>query len=200
MKKLLLATTNKGKIGQIKAILGDLPINLVSPSDINLDLKVLENGKTFEENALIKAEAYSKATGMWALADDMGMEIDILGGEPGVKSKRWPGYEASDTELIRLTLEKLKGVPFKKRKAKFTSAMVVCSPEGKHWKVEGVSNGYISEEPSKIRIEGLPFASLFYVPVCKKNFSELTEEEKKKEGQRMKALKKVKKILIKHLC
>jgi XTP/dITP diphosphohydrolase len=200
MKKLLLATTNKGKIGQIKAVLGDLPINFVSLPEIGLDLKVLENGKTFEENALIKAKAYSGSTGMWALADDMGMEIDILGGEPGVKSKRWPGYEASDAELINLTLNKLKEVPFNKRKAKFTSVMVICSPEGKCWKVEGVSKGYISEEPSKTRIDGLPFASLFYVPRCKKIFSELTEEEKEKEGQRMKALKKVKKILIKHLC
>ena len=200
MNKLLIATSNKGKIEQIMPILRDLPLELVFLPDLNLNLKVEENGKTLEENALIKANFYSNETGLWALSDDMGMEIDVLGGEPGVKSRRWPGYEASDEELIDLTLSKLKGVPFDKRKASFKSVIAIANPQKQSWLVKGISRGYISERPSQTRIKGLPFACLFFIPEYKKIFTELTDKEKEMAGHRIKALKKAKKIIKEILC
>jgi XTP/dITP diphosphohydrolase len=200
MNKLLIATTNRGKIEQIKPILKDLPIELIFLPDLNLKLTAEENGKTLEENAVIKANFYSDLTGLWALADDMGLEIDALGGEPGVKSRRWPGHEASDEELIRLTLKKLKGVPFEKRKASFKSVIAIASPQKENWILKGVSRGYISESPSRIKIKGLPFACLFFIPKYKKIFTELSDIEKEKTGHRIKAIKKAKKIIKEILC
>lgn len=200
MNKLLIATNNQGKIEQIKPILKDLPLELIFLPDLKLNLKAEENGKTLEENALIKATFYSSQTGLWALADDMGLEIDILGGEPGVKSRRWPGYEASDEELIQLTLDKLEGVPFEKRKASFKSVIAIASPQKESWILQGVSRGYISENPSQIKIKGLPFACLFFIPKYKKIFTELKDEEKEKVGHRIKAIKKAKKIIKEILC
>ena len=200
MNKLLIATSNRGKIEQIRPVLEDLPLELVFLPDLNFKINAEENGQTLEENALIKASFYSKKTGLWALSDDMGMEIDILGGEPGVKSRRWPGHEASDEELIQLTLDKLKGVPFKNRKASFKSVIAISNPEGQSRIVKGVTKGYISERPSQIRIKGLPFACLFFIPEYKKIFTELTQQEKEKVGHRIKAIKKAKKIIKEILC
>jgi len=200
MNQLLVATTNKGKISQIKPVLEGLPIKLVFLPDLEIKNKVEENGKTLEENALLKAKFYSELTGLWVLADDMGLEIDFLNGQPGVKSKRWLGYDATDEELIQFTLDKLRGVPFEKRKAVFKSAIAIVSPEGKSWLVQGLSRGYISEKPSSIRIKGLPYASLFFVPKYKKIFTELTGEEKETVSHRIKAIKKSKKIIKEMLC
>jgi len=200
MNKLLIATSNRGKIEQIKPVLEDLPLELVFLPDLKLNLEAEENGKTLEENALIKANFYSGLTGLWTLSDDMGMEIDALGGEPGVKSRRWPGHEASDEELIQLTLDKLKGVPFKERKASFKSVIAIAGPKKENWILQGVSRGYISENPSQIKIKGLPFACLFFIPEYKKIFTELTDKEKERAGHRIKALKKAKKIIKEILC
>lgn len=200
MNQLLIATTNKGKISQIRPILEDLPIKLVFLPDLEIKGNVEENGKTLEENALLKAKFYSRLTGLWTLADDMGLEIDFLNGQPGVKSKRWLGHEATDEELIQFTLNKLKGVPFGKRKVVFKSAIAIANPEGKSWIVQGLSRGYISQKPSLTRIKGLPYASLFFIPKYNKIFTELTEEEKETVSHRIKAIKKSKKIIKEILC
>jgi len=97
-------------------------------------------------------------------------------------------------------LEKLKGVPFEKRKACFKSVIAITSPQKENWILKGISRGYISEKPSQIKIKGLPFASLFFIPEYKKIFTELTEKEKEKVGHRIKAIKKAKKIIKEILC
>ena len=117
MKKLLIATTNPGKLDEIKRFLGDLPVELVALKDVGIIDGVEETGKTFEENAILKAKYYCKKSGLPTLADDGGFEIDALGGEPGVKSHRWIHKDREDTdeELIEYTLKKMRGLPRAKR-------------------------------------------------------------------------------------
>lgn len=130
MKKLLLATFNPGKVKEYKILLKGLPLKLVSLEDLGIKEKFEEKEKTLEQNAKKKAIFYSKITGLPTLADDSGLEIDILKGEPGVRSRRWLGYEASDKELIAFTLKKLKNVPWQKRKAQLRTILALVIPSG----------------------------------------------------------------------
>ena len=131
MKKLLIATTNPGKLTEIKRFLVDLPIELVGLKDIGITDVVEETGSTFEENAILKATYYCKKSGLPTLADDGGFEIDALGGEPGVKSHRWIHGDREDTdeELITYTLVKLKGLSRAMRGAQLRLVLALIFPE-----------------------------------------------------------------------
>src|SRR5579875_3679290 len=111
MRSLLLATTNRHKVEEFRAIFSDLPFQLLSLRDIHLDLEVEETGTTFQENSELKALAYARASGLLALADDSGLEIDKLGGAPGVYSARFISPQTSYEERFRVILERLRGVP-----------------------------------------------------------------------------------------
>src|SRR5467141_254291 len=138
MRTLLLATSNQHKLEELCAILSDLPFKLVSLKDLQLDMLVEETGATFAENAELKARAYAQASGMIALADDSGLEIDALGGAPGVYSARFAGPETSYEERFRLILERLGGLSIEQRTARFRCAIAIAEPAGYCREVEGV--------------------------------------------------------------
>lgn len=176
MKKLLVATNNPGKFKEYKEIFKQLkiPLKLIFLRSLNIKEKVNEDGKTFKENAIKKAEFYCKLTNLPVLSDDGGMEIDYLNGAPGVKSRRWLGYEASDEEIIKFTLKKLKDVPGDKRGAQLRAVMGLAFPGGKKVHIfEGALRGSIAEKPMMGRIKGYPFRSLFLPSGRKKYLGEL---------------------------
>lgn len=191
MKKLLIATTNQGKAAEYKSFLGILPIELLTLKDAAINAIVDEDGKTFEENAIKKAKFYSELSGLPALGDDGGIEIDYLGGEPGVLSRRWPGHEASDDELILMTLTKLAGVPWEKRTASLRVVIALKFPyDDKAYTAEGAKCGFIRKTPLDAT-SGYPFRALFYIPELGKTYSELTPEEELKFAHRKYAIDKL---------
>ena len=199
MKKLLIATSNPGKFLEYKIIFKDLPIRLLNLKDLNIDTSPNEDGKTFQENAVKKVKFYSKFVEFPVLAEDSGLEIDCLNGEPGVKSRRWPGYEASDQELIDLTLEKLKGIPFEKRGAQLRVAIaLIIKKEIKLF--EGTLRGIIMEKPVQAIIPGYPFRSLFFIPEINKVLGELTMEGEAAIAHRRKALEESLPMIKELLC
>jgi len=160
--KFLLATTNEGKIREYKHLLGKAGIDFVTLVDVGITEKPEETGETCEENAILKAKFYFEKSGMPTLADDAGLEIDALGGEPGARTRRWPGHEASDEELVQYTLERMKNIPLEKRTAKFTDVLAVMPKEREIRTFPGALEGRIVEKPHYPIIPGYPFRSLFY--------------------------------------
>jgi XTP/dITP diphosphohydrolase len=202
MKKLLIATTNPGKLEEIKFFLKDLAVKLVGLTDLKIKEKAKEDGKTFEENAKKKAVFYYKISGFPTIADDGGLEIDYLKGEPGVKSRRWiNGTDAGDEELIEYALKKLKGVPIKKRGAQLRAVIALALPNGQIYTSKGVVRGVIAEKRAPFMTPGYPFRSLLYLPEIGKyyNHEDLTFEENEKYNHRGLALKKLKRIIRKKL-
>lgn len=199
---LLLGTSNKGKVKEYKTIfkLLNLSIKLVDLNDLNIKERPKEDGLTFQENAVKKAKFYYKLSRLPTLTDDGGIEIDYLNGEPGVKSRRWPGYKASDKELQLLTLEKLKGVPLEQRTAQLRAVIAITFDGRTIYTFEGIWRGYIVEDitkASKIK-PGYPFRSIFYLPDKNIVLGQLSFEEEVKIGHRMKAMKKALPILRSH--
>lgn len=195
IKKLLIATNNPAKLREYKELLRDLPLKIVSLKDLRIEKKINENGKTFEENAIKKAKFYSELTGLPTLADDGGLEIDYLKGEPGVKSHRWLGYEASDQELIDFALKKLKGVPWRKRGAQFRVIVALAIPEKGVFTFEGKKRGIILTKPRGKIISGYPYRSIFYLPKFRKSFNQLNFKEEVKISHRKRPVKKLISIL-----
>ena len=197
MPKLVVATRNKGKIKEIKAILADLPgLEILSLEDFPKDLipEVEETGKTFEENAFLKAFAVAKATGFPALADDSGLEVDVLGGKPGVKSARFGGEGISDRERNEKLLALLEGVKHPNRTARFRCCMVlVVPPDFERYVTTGVCEGVIANKPSGSH--GFGYDPIFYLPSLGKTMAELTPEEKNRISHRARALEKMKEII-----
>ncbi|MFN3301991.1 MAG: non-canonical purine NTP pyrophosphatase, partial [Patescibacteria group bacterium] len=194
-KKILIASRNLAKVKDYKKFLKDFSLKVIDLNDLKITKKIKEDGKTFKENAIKKAKFYSQITNLPTIADDSGLEIDYLNGQPGVKSRRWLGYEASDKELINLVLEKLKGVPWKKRKAKLKAAIAFALPKSKVFTFEAETKGFILEKPKGKLIAGYPFRSIFYISKFKKPFSLLSPTEEEKISHRKKALRKLMKIL-----
>lgn len=201
MKKLLVATTNPGKLAEIRRFLSDLPIELVSLKDVGITDAVEETGETFEENAILKATYYAQKSGLLTLADDGGFEIDALGGEPGVKSHRWihTDRESTDEELISYTFERMKDVPLAKRQAQLRLSLVIVSPDGKILATaEDKVRGIVPMEPSARRIEGFPYRSILYLPAIGKFYDQdlMTEAETDRFNHRKHALMYLKPFLL----
>lgn len=193
---LLLATTSADKVRETKSVLGDLPLRLVTLQDIGLELTVPETGSTFLDNARIKAEAYHRATGLMVLAEDAGLEVDALGGEPGVRSARWAG--TSDYTVVnRMLLDRLKQVPWERRTARYVSAMVLVEEDGSQHEFTGTCEGYIALEPRGTG--GFGYDPIFYVPEYGKTMAELSEEEKNRISHRGKAARQVREYLLARL-
>lgn len=203
MKKLLIATRNPAKLGEFKLFLKDLPIKVVGLADLKISDSFEETGKTFAENAKAKALFFSKKTGWPTLADDGGIEIKALGGEPGVKSRRWIDgqTDASDEELIAYTLHRLKNVPQNKRQAQFRAVLALVLPNGQIYTSEGVVRGIIHQSPNPKRMEGYPYRSLFYLPQIKKYYleNELSQDEQRLYNHRYKAVQRLIPIIKKVL-
>src|SRR5256712_1206969 len=147
MRTLLLATSNLHKLEELRAIFSDLPLRLLSLSDLQLAIDVEETGTTYAENAELKARAFAQVSNILTLADDSGLEIDALGGAPGVQSARYLGSETSYEERFRRIVEQLKGLPVEQRTARFRCAIALAEPFGYTRIVEGVVEGAIAESP-----------------------------------------------------
>ena len=195
MKKILIATTNQAKLEEIKNGLKSLlkqKINLLTLTDVGVEEKPEEKGGTFCENAKIKAEFFAKKTGLPTLADDGGLIIPYLNNEPGVKSRRWLGYEASDEELINYTLERLKNVPKQNRVAYLQVCLCFLNPKNKKiFFEEEKIEGFIAEKPSNKATFGYPYRALFIVKKFNKYYDELNENEHKQINHRLIALKRI---------
>ena len=184
--KLLIASNNKGKLREIKQILGSVYEEIVTPREIGLSLEVEENGQTFLENARIKAHAFAKAAQMDALADDSGLCVEALGGAPGVYSARYAGGHGDDAANNALLLKNMETVPDGKRGAKFVCSVVLASPDGRETWAEGESTGEILRATRVDSCFG--YDPLFYAPQFQKSYAELSAEEKNSISHRARAL------------
>lgn len=197
--KLLIATKNRGKINEITAALQDLPVEFVTLGTAPVDSHYTEVGHDFLANALLKANYYYEQLKIPTLAEDSGLSVDYLGGEPGVKSRRWPGYEATDEQLMNLLLEKLSGVPRYLRRAHFISAVTFIFDPKNIYTTEHKVSGHILEKPIEPVQPDIPWSSLFFIEDLGKAFSQLSEIEKNEVSHRGGALKKIKPFIIKHV-
>lgn len=197
MKQLLIATKNKGKLQEIGEFLSDLQITLVSLSDVGIADDVVENGKTYLENSQKKALFYAKRSNLPAIADDGGLEIDALGGAPGINSRRWLGHEATDEELIEHMKKVSSELPAHNRRAYFTTVVSFALPNGKVWSQEGTVEGIIAKKPHIKLLQGYPYRSFFYLPKLKKYYHEreLTADDQVKYNHRYIAIQKLKPIV-----
>jgi len=193
MRELLLATTNYHKLEEYRAIFSGLPFHFLSLHDIHLDMDVEETGTTFAENAELKARTYARSSGMLALADDSGLEIDALGGAPGVQSARYLGRQTSYEERFRRILEQLKGLPVEQRAARFRCAIALAEPSGYTRIVEGVVEGTIAESPRGKN--GFGYDPIFYFPESGKTFAELAPEFKNRISHRARAAQAARELL-----
>lgn len=191
--KLLVATNNMGKLREFNKILGELGIECVSLKDMGINIDVEEDGKTFLENAKIKAEEVFKIAGIPTVSDDSGLEVDALSGEPGVYSARYAGVHGDDEANNRLLLEKLKDVPDEKRSARFKCAIYLVMSEDKHYFSEGSAEGFILH--SKKGENGFGYDPLFFSSDLKKGFAQASDEEKNSVSHRGKALRGLKRKL-----
>jgi XTP/dITP diphosphohydrolase len=192
MQRILIATKNPGKILEYRELLRGLSFEVVTLKDLNILEEPKEDQPTFETNAIKKANFYSRFVDLPLLAEDSGLEIDYLNGEPGVLSRRWPGHDGTDEELIAMALEKLAGVPIEKRGAQFRVVMALKLPEDNNIILgEGTMRGFLMEQPINKIISGYPFRSLFYNPEIGKIIGEMTMEEEAKIAHRKRALEKL---------
>jgi XTP/dITP diphosphohydrolase len=193
MRALLLATTNRHKLEEYCAIYSDIRFKLLSLCDVRLDINVEETGTTFAENAVLKAQAYAQATGMLSLADDSGLEIDALGGAPGVYSARFAGVNTSYEERFRLIEQQLQGLPMEQRTARFRCSIALAEPSGYYRVVEGVIEGQIAESPRGDH--GFGYDPIFLVPELGKTTAELTPDQKNRISHRGRAAHKARILL-----
>ena len=185
--RFVAATGNKGKLREIKEILADFPLDVVSMGEAGIHDEIDETGKTFEENAVIKARYIAGLTNDIVIADDSGLEVDYLNGEPGIYSSRFAGEGASDEDKNRKLLRLLQGVPFEKRTGRFVCAVAVVFPDGRSFTVQGKCEGYIGEKPAGFN--GFGYDPLFYVPGYEMTIAEMDTETKNSISHRGKALR-----------
>jgi XTP/dITP diphosphohydrolase len=195
--KLLIATHNRGKVAEYAQIMQDLGLELVSLADVGVDLAVEETGATYAENALIKARSYATATGLPTLGDDSGIEIDALGGEPGVYSARYGGEDASDEDRYRLVLRRMAKVPDAQRTARFRCVIALVWPDGEEDLVEGVCEGRIAREPTGTH--GFGYDPVFFVPEYDRTMAELPPEVKNRISHRGRAARAARDVLARRM-
>lgn len=203
MSQLLIATTNPAKREEISYGLKDLVnegLKLLTLHDVTIKGEPVESAETFEGNAKIKAQFYGDQTGLPTLSDDGGLMIDALSGAPGVKSRRWPGYEATDKELIEYALKQMKDIPEGKRTAQLVTCVCLYEPESTQFSCEqeGIK-GRINTEPLTWDTNGYPYRALFIVDEYNKFYDELTKEEHHEINHRLKALKRLSDAIRLHL-
>jgi non-canonical purine NTP pyrophosphatase, rdgB/HAM1 family len=174
MRVLLVATTNRHKLEEYRAIFSDLPYQLLSLHDLHIDLDVEETGTTFQENSVLKALTYARVAGQLTLADDSGLEIDALNGEPGVYSARFAGYHTPYEERFRILYERLRAVPGitpEQWTARFRCVITLAEPQGYYQCAEGTLEGRIATEPRGTH--GFGYDPIVYVPALGKTCAEL---------------------------
>ncbi len=193
MKTIIVATQNKGKVVEIKEMLHELECEVLTMGEAGLDREIEENGTTFEENAIIKAEALKAYTDAIILADDSGLEIDYLNKEPGVYSARYLGKDTPYALKNQIILDKLKEVPKDKRTARFVCAMAIAGKEIDTQVVRETIEGYISDEARGEN--GFGYDPIFFVPEYNLCTAEMSSEQKNEISHRGKALRRIKELL-----
>jgi XTP/dITP diphosphohydrolase len=197
MTRLLIATNNQGKIKELQALLQDTRIKFVTPSQINLDLDVPEDGQTYAENASRKAIAFAKASGLVSLADDSGLEVEALDGAPGLYSARYgspDGKKLSDAERRAFLIQNLQS-KLRPWTARFHATIAIAAPKGEIHLAEGFCEGEII--PEERGTGGFGYDPVFLLPELRKTMAELSMEEKNRLSHRARAVMKAKPILKK---
>lgn len=185
--EIIMATGNRNKVREISEMLKDTDLKVISMKDAGIDIDIVEDGTTFEENARIKAEAVRDACGQVVIADDSGLEIDYLGGEPGIHSARFMGEDTSYTIKNAALIRSLKGVPDEQRSARFVCAMAIAYPDRETVVFRGVFEGRIAYEPAGEN--GFGYDPIFYLPERGCTSAELSPDEKNAISHRGKALR-----------
>jgi len=193
MFKLLLATNNQAKVREYRSLLQNLPYKLVTPAEESIISIVSEVGESLEENARLKAIAGAVKSQLVALADDSGLEVDALGGEPGWLAARYAGEGASDSDRVNYLLSRLKGVPQEKRSACFRCVIAIATPDGKVEFCSGECWGLITFEPRGE--QGFGYDPIFYLPELGKTMAELPLATKNQISHRGQAARKVYQVL-----
>lgn len=197
MNRIVFATGNENKMKEIREILGDLNTEIISLKQAGIDVEIIEDGKSFEENALIKARAIWNETKGIVLADDSGLEVDYLNGEPGIYSARYLGEDTSYDIKNNAIIDRLEGVPKEKRTARFVCVIAAVFPDSTELTTRGTIEGIIGYEQKGDN--GFGYDPIVYVPELKKTTAELSMEEKNEISHRGKALREMKKNIIKYL-
>jgi len=192
-RKLLLATNNQAKVSEYKSLLHDLPFELVTLAERGITTVVSEVGESLEENARLKATVLAAESQLLALADDSGLEVDALGGEPGRLSARYAGENASDRERVNYLLKRLKGVPWERRSACFKCVIAIAIPDGAVEFCSGKCQGFITFEPRGEH--GFGYDPVFYLPELNKTMAELPLEVKNQVSHRGQATRQVHQVL-----
>jgi XTP/dITP diphosphohydrolase len=192
-KKLIFATGNEGKMREIREILGDLDYEILSLKEAGVDVEIIEDGTTFEENAVIKARTVMEATGCLTLADDSGLEIDYLGKEPGIHSARYMGENTSYRIKNQILLDRLHGVPAPVRTARFVCVVAAAFPDGRIETSRGTIEGRIADKPAGEN--GFGYDPIFYLPDRGMTTAQISPEEKNAISHRGKALRQIKELL-----
>jgi XTP/dITP diphosphohydrolase len=195
--RLLLATTNPAKIREYFLLFRAAPLHLTTLAEENIEVEVSETGSTLEENARMKAVAYAVDDRFVVAADDSGLEVDALGGEPGPLSARFAGKNASDKEKMALLLSRLAGVPWERRSARFRCVIAIASASQVLRIFEGECQGVIAFEPRGS--QGFGYDPVFYLPELGKTMAELSIEEKNRVSHRGKAARKALRFLRKYV-
>lgn len=197
MKKILIATTNEGKLKEISDFLSDLSLEIVSLVDVGITDDIKETGKTYKENSQMKAIFYAKKSNLPSISDDGGLEIQAFNGAPGLKSRRWLGKDSTEKDIVNHMMKIAKELPNDNRKAFFRVVLSLALPNGKVWSVNGEIEGIIAEKPYLKLLIGYPYRSFFYLPKLKKYYheKELTDREQKLYNHRYIALQKLKPII-----
>ncbi len=190
--KIVLATHNRDKCAEMEAIMKDMPIQLLTLNEFPEIEEIIEDGKTLQENALIKAKTVHKITHLPAIADDTGLEVDALGGQPGIYSARYAGENCSYSDNVNKLLKEMVNIPPKKRSALFRTAIAYVDENMEH-ATEGVVEGVIIDMMKGI--DGFGYDPVFYIPSMKKTYAEMSMNEKNQISHRGKAVKNMQTLL-----
>jgi XTP/dITP diphosphohydrolase len=191
--KLLLATNNQGKVREYKSLLQNIPYELITFAEQGITTEVSEVGGSLEENARLKATVIADQSQLLTLADDSGLEVDALGGEPGPLSARYAGEGASDMDRVNYLLSRLEGVPWEKRTARFRCVIAIATPNGKAEICSGECQGFITFEPRGEH--GFGYDPIFYLPELDKTMAELPLSLKNQVSHRGQAARKAHQLL-----
>lgn len=197
MEKIIFATGNQGKLKEIRMILKDLLVEIVSMKEAGIDIDIDENGSTFEENAVIKAKAIMEKTGCLVLADDSGLEVDYMDKAPGIYSARFLGEDTSYDVKNNYILDRLKGVPDELRTARFVCAVAAVFPDGRTVTRRGTIEGIIGHQTAGSN--GFGYDPIFYVPEFNCTTAQLDPEQKNAVSHRGKALRAIGEVIREYL-
>jgi XTP/dITP diphosphohydrolase len=176
LTKLLIASNNNHKVTEFRRLFGHLPIDLLTPNDLNLNLDVDETGDTFEANARLKAHAFAEASGLSALADDSGIEVDALDGRPGVLSARYGGEGLDDAGRVQRLLQEMASVPDGQRACRYRVVLVLVDHTGPEESTEGRCEGQVARQTSGAN--GFGYDPIFYVPAYGKSIADISSDQK----------------------